>query len=67
MLEEIRQDNDLKHIPVVILTSSQAEEDVLRSYRLQASAYVSKPVDFQQFVRVVKSIEQFWLEIVRLP
>lgn len=66
VLEEIKQDEGLRHIPVVILTTSQAEQDVLESYRLRANAYVTKPVDLDQFLKVVKSIEQFWLEIVKL-
>jgi chemotaxis family two-component system response regulator Rcp1 len=66
VLEEIKQDDRLKHIPVVILTTSQAEQDVLQSYRLRANAYVTKPLDLEQFLKVVKSIEQFWLEIVKL-
>jgi len=66
VLEEIKEDRDLQHIPVVILTTSQAERDVLESYRLRANAYVSKPVDLDQFLRVIQSIEQFWLEIVKL-
>ena len=67
VLEEIKGDPALQQIPVVILTTSQAEQDILESYRLRANAYVTKPVDLEQFLRVVRSIEQFWLEIVRLP
>jgi CheY-like chemotaxis protein len=66
VLEEVKQDSELKHIPVVILTTSQAEADILRSYRLQANAYVVKPVDLDQFLKAVRAIEQFWLEIVKL-
>ncbi len=66
VLEEIKSDDALKHIPVVILTTSQAEQDVLRTYRLSANAYVTKPVDLERFLRVVRSIEEFWLEIVKL-
>lgn len=66
VLEEIKQDAGLQHIPVVILTTSQAEQDVLESYRLRANAFVTKPVDLEQFLKVVASIEQFWLEIVKL-
>jgi two-component system, chemotaxis family, response regulator Rcp1 len=66
VLEEIKQDSALQHIPVVILTTSQAEQDVLESYRLRANAYVTKPVDLEQFLKVVGSIEEFWLEIVKL-
>jgi CheY-like chemotaxis protein len=66
VLEEIKQDDQLRHIPVVILTTSQAERDIAESYRLRANAYVTKPVDLEQFLRVVQSIEHFWLEIVKL-
>ena len=66
VLEEIKQDPALQHIPIVILTTSQAEQDVLESYRLRANAYVTKPVDLDQFLKVVGSIEEFWLEIVKL-
>jgi CheY-like chemotaxis protein len=66
VLEEIKEDPELKHIPVVILTTSQAEKDILESYHLRANAYVTKPVDLEQFLKVVQSIEQFWLEIVKL-
>ncbi len=67
VLAEIKDDHDLKRIPVVVLTTSQAEQDVLRSYDRHANAYVTKPVDLDQFIVVVKSIEDFWLEIVKLP
>ncbi len=67
VLAEIKLDEELKHIPIVILTTSQAEEDIVRSYDLHANAYVTKPVNLQQFIDVVKSIEEFWLEIVKLP
>ena len=67
VLDAIKEDPDLKRIPVVILTTSQAEQDIIRSYDLYANAYVNKPVDLEQFIRVVKSIEDFWLEIVKLP
>jgi chemotaxis family two-component system response regulator Rcp1 len=66
VLEEIKQDDRLRHIPVVILTTSQAERDIAESYRLRANAYVTKPVDLEQFLKVVQSIEHFWLEIVKL-
>jgi CheY-like chemotaxis protein len=66
VLAEIKSDPVLAIIPVVVLTTSQAEEDVLRSYRLHANCYITKPVDFQQFIRVVQSIEDFWFSIVRL-
>jgi len=67
VLSEIKTDPDLKRIPVVILTSSQAEEDVLKSYDMHANCYITKPVDLDQFVQVVKSIENFWVSIVKLP
>ncbi len=67
VLEEIKQDPDLKRIPVVILTTSQAEQDIIRTYNLHANCYVSKPVDLDQFITVIKSIEDFWLTIVKLP
>lgn len=66
VLEEIKREEALQHIPVVILTTSQAEQDVVESYRLRANAYVTKPVDLEQFLKVVSSIERFWLEIVKL-
>jgi CheY-like chemotaxis protein len=66
VLEEIKQDDALSHIPIVILTTSQAELDIVESYRLHANAYVTKPVDLEQFLKVVGSIEEFWLEIVKL-
>jgi CheY-like chemotaxis protein len=67
VLEEIKADPQLAEIPVVILTTSQAEEDIIRSYQLHANCYITKPVDFKQFMHVVKSIEEFWLTIVKLP
>jgi chemotaxis family two-component system response regulator Rcp1 len=67
VLAEIKSDPDLQRIPVVILTTSQAEKDILRTYNLHANCYVTKPVDLDQFIRVVKSIEEFWFTIVRLP
>jgi chemotaxis family two-component system response regulator Rcp1 len=67
VLAEIKDDVDLKRIPVVILTTSKAEEDILRTYNLHANCYVTKPVDLEQFVKVVKSLEDFWLAIVKLP
>lgn len=67
VLEDIKNDPDLVHIPVVILTSSQAEEDILRSYRLHANCFITKPVDLEQLSRVVHGIEQFWFTLVRLP
>ena len=67
MLAEIKADDNLRHIPVVILTTSQDEQDVLKSYNLYANCYITKPVDLDQFITVVKSIEDFWLGIVVLP
>jgi chemotaxis family two-component system response regulator Rcp1 len=67
VLEKIKDDQDLKRIPVVILTTSKAEEDILKTYNLHANCYVTKPVDLDQFVNVVKSLEDFWLAIVKLP
>lgn len=67
VLAEIKEDDILKCIPVVVLTTSQDEQDVLRSYGLHANCYIQKPVDIQQFMDVIKSIEDFWLTVVRLP
>ncbi len=67
VLEEIKADPDLRRIPVVILTSSKAEEDILDSYDSHANCYVTKPGDLEQFIEVVKSIEGFWVQIVKLP
>ena len=67
VLQEIKNDDELKRIPVVILTTSKAEEDVLRSYNLHANCYVTKPVDLDKFIVVVKSIDMFWLTVVTLP
>jgi two-component system, chemotaxis family, response regulator Rcp1 len=67
VLSEIKADPDLKTIPVVVLTTSRAEQDVLNSYQLQANCYITKPVDLEQFITVVRSIEDFWLTIVTLP
>ncbi len=66
-LEAIRADDNLKPIPVVVLTTSRAEEDIIRSYRLGANCYISKPVGLAEFARVVNAIEDFWFTIVRLP
>jgi chemotaxis family two-component system response regulator Rcp1 len=67
VLQEIKNDESLKHIPVVVLTTSNADKDILRTYELHANCYITKPVDFEQFTKVVKSIEDFWLTIVKLP
>jgi two-component system response regulator len=67
VLEQIKSDPDLTHIPVVVLTTSAAEEDILRSYKLHANAFVSKPVDLEQFVDAIRQIDDFFLTVVRLP
>jgi len=67
VLDELKRDPDLKVIPVVVLTTSRSEQDVLRSYQLHANCYITKPVDFTQFMAVVKAIEHFWLTVVTLP
>jgi chemotaxis family two-component system response regulator Rcp1 len=67
VLAEIKADEGLRRIPVVVLTTSKAEEDILRAYDLSANCYVTKPVDFEQFIHVVRSIEDFWLAMVKLP
>ena len=67
VLEAIKSDPDLSSIPVVVLTTSEAEDDVLRSYSLHANAYVTKPVDFERFINVVRQIDDFFVKVVRLP
>ncbi len=67
VLAEIKDDPELKRIPVVILTVSEAEQDILKSYNLHANCYINKPVNLEQFIKVVRSIEDFWLSIVMLP
>lgn len=67
VLAEVKADAALRTIPVVVLTTSEAEEDILHSYRLHANAYVSKPVDFEQFIRVVRQIDDFFVTVVKLP
>lgn len=67
VLKEIKNNDHLKSIPVVILTVSKSEEDILKSYNLHANCYISKPIDLAQFERVVKTIQEFWLTIVKLP
>ena len=67
VLEEIKGDDQLRHIPVVVLTISYAEEDVLRAYDLHGNCYITKPIDLDQFIKVVRGIKDFWLTIVRLP
>ena len=67
LLAEIKKDPDLRRIPVVILTSSDAEADVIKTYDLHANCYITKPINLDQFMEVVKSIEHFWLTVVKLP
>lgn len=67
VLERVKTDEDLKRIPVVVLTTSKAEEDILRAYGLYANCYITKPVDFEQFANVVRAIENFWFTVVSLP
>lgn len=67
VLAEIKNDDTLRTIPVVVLTTSSAEADILKSYNLHANCYITKPVDLEQFVQVIKSIDDFWLTVVRLP
>lgn len=67
VLAEIKRDEDLKCIPVVVLTTSAAERDILKSYDLHANCYITKPVDLSQFIHVIQSIENFWLTLVKLP
>ena len=67
VLAEIKEDHKLKYIPVIILTTSSAEQDILNTYSNHANCYIMKPVDFNQFINVVRTIEEFWLTIVKLP
>ncbi len=67
VLADIKQDTRLRNIPVVVLTTSKAEEDILRSYKLHANCYITKPVDLEQFMGVIRAVEDFWLCIVKLP
>ena len=67
VLAEVKTDENLRRIPVVILTTSQAEEDIIKTYDLHVNCYITKPVDLDQFVKIVRSIEDFWLTIVKLP
>jgi two-component system, chemotaxis family, response regulator Rcp1 len=67
LLAELKRDESLRTIPVVVLTTSDAERDVVESYELHANAYITKPIDMDQFVRVVRAIDEFWFAIVRLP
>ena len=67
VLEEMKEDPDLKRIPVVVLTTSKSEQDILKSYNLHANCYITKPVDFEQFSSVVRAVEDFWFTVVKLP
>jgi CheY-like chemotaxis protein len=67
VLAEIKADPSLRHIPVVVLTTSAADEDILRSYQLHANAYVTKPVDFENFIKAIRQIDHFFVSVVRLP
>lgn len=67
LLEKVKSDPDLSRIPVVVLTTSSAEEDILKSYKLHANAYVTKPVDLDQFMKAVRQIDEFFVQVVRLP
>ncbi len=67
VLDEIKSDDDLKRIPVLILTTSDSSIDILKSYELHANSYITKPADMDEFLDVVKSVEQFWFNIVKLP
>lgn len=67
VLSEIKADANLSQIPIVVLTTSQADEDILRAYQLHANCYITKPIDFNQFLRIVASIQDFWLNVVKLP
>ena len=67
MLSQIKQDEHLSHTPGVVLTTSEAVEDIMKSYRLYAKCYITKPIDLDQFIKVVNAIEDFWLTIVNLP
>jgi CheY-like chemotaxis protein len=67
VLAEIKKDDELGRIPVVVLTTSSADEDILRSYQLHANAYVTKPVDFERFISVIRQIDEFFVSVVKLP
>jgi chemotaxis family two-component system response regulator Rcp1 len=66
VLAEVKTDEGLKHIPIVVLTSSESDEDIVKSYRLHANCYISKPIGFSEFVKIVEAVEGFWFTIVRL-
>jgi CheY-like chemotaxis protein len=67
VLREIKENNDLKNIPVIILTTSSAKKDIIQAYDLHANAYIAKPIDFDEFMAAIKSIENFWFKVVTLP
>jgi Response regulators consisting of a CheY-like receiver domain and a winged-helix DNA-binding domain len=67
VLKELKEDDVLKRVPIVVLTTSSAEEDIIRTYNNHANCYITKPVDFDQFLKVINSIEDFWLSVVKLP
>lgn len=67
VLAQVKADPDLRHIPVVVLTTSDSQPDILQAYELHANCYITKPVDLEQFIKIVRSIEDFWLTVVRLP
>ena len=67
VLAEVKKDTKLKHIPVIVLTTSKADEDIIRSYNLHANAYITKPVDLNRFVEIIHALEEFWFTIVKLP
>lgn len=67
LLAEVKDDENLKYIPIVIMTISQAEEDILKSYKLHANCFITKPIDLNEFIKVIKSVEEFWFTIVKLP
>ena len=67
VLSEVKQDAELRSIPIVVLTTSDSEQDVIKTYDVQANCFVTKPVDFQQFSKIVKEIKQFWISVVKLP
>ena len=67
VLKELKEDNALKRVPIVILTTSNAKEDIIRTYNNHANCYITKPVDFDKFLKVINSIEDFWLTVVKLP
>ncbi|MDA8155315.1 MAG: response regulator [Actinomycetota bacterium] len=67
VLKEIKEDSRLKHMPVVVLTTSHAEEDICNAYKLQAGCYITKPVDFDEFTNVIRAIENFWFKVIKLP